>query len=116
VFRALLAGLGLLAAVALAEELPVRDPMRPFVAGPAPASGARARPRFELTAVVLGVTRRVAVVNGTPYLLGESVDGATIVAIEPRAVRLDDGGRELVIPLGRSAEARPPTAEGDEVP
>lgn len=115
-FRALLAGVSLVSAVALAEELPVRDPMRPFVAELAVARAAHARPRFELTAVVLGAQRRVAVMNGKPYLLGESVDGATIVAIEPRAVRLDDGGRELVIPLGRSVEARPPIAEGDEVP
>lgn len=114
-FRTLLTVVSLVAAAALAEELPVRDPMRPFVADPV-AQAALAAPRFELTAVVLGAGRRVAVMNGKPYLLGESVDGATIVAIEPRAVRLDDGGRELVIPLGRSAEARPPPAEGDEVP
>ena len=101
-----------------AEELPVRDPMRPFAVAPATGGGttSAAGPRFTLTGVVLAPERRVAVVNGKPYLLGERVAGAKIVAIEPSAVRLDDGGRELVIHLGRLGVGRPANVQGETVP
>ena len=115
----LLALLALFAAAATAaEELPVRDPMRPFAVAPATGGGTSTAggPRFALTGVVLAPDRRVAVVNGKPYLLGESVAGAKIVAIEPNAVRLDDGGRELVIHLGRLGVGRPANVQGETVP
>jgi hypothetical protein len=90
--------------------------MRPFSADPAAQPGARAAaPRFELTAVLLASDRRVAVVNGKAYLLGESVDGAKLVAIEAAAVRFDDAGRELVIPLGRG-QSPSPVVQGETVP
>jgi hypothetical protein len=120
VFERALIGLVLLAsaAVVAAEELPVRDPMRPFAATRATggASPAVAGPRFVLTAVVLAAGRRVAVVNGEPRLLGETVGGATIVAIEADAVRLQEGGNELVIPLGRRAQVRSAAVQGETVP
>jgi hypothetical protein len=113
VFRALgLAALLLCSRGVCAEEPPVRDPMRPFArvasaAGAASVSG----PRFALTGVLIGPTRRVAIVNGKPYAQGETVDGAEIVAVEPGAVRLREHGAELVISLGRAAEPRPSAAE-----
>jgi hypothetical protein len=117
--RRLFALLALLAAGgAAAEELPVRDPMRPFSVGPASggATPSATGPRFALTGVVLAPERRVAVVNGKPYLLGDKVAGAKIVAIEPNAVRLDDGGREVVIHLGRTGNVRPANVQGETVP
>lgn len=120
-FSRLLLGFALLlsGAVAVAEELPVRDPMRPFAAaqtaGGGPSSGAQG-PRFVLTAVVLAAERRVAVLNGAPRLLGDTVAGAKIVAIEPNAVRLQEGGNELVIPLGRRAQVRSAAVQGETVP
>ncbi len=118
--RALI-GLALLtsAAVAAAEELPVRDPMRPFAVAAATGGGgspAAATPRFVLTAVLLAAERRVAVVNGEPRLLGDTVSGAKIVAIEADAVRLSEAGKELVIPLGRRAQVRSAAAQGETVP
>ncbi|HJR69478.1 MAG TPA: hypothetical protein VKA43_05520 [Gammaproteobacteria bacterium] len=106
------------AAVAAAEELPVRDPMRPFAARAAGggANPAAPGPRFVLTAVVLAAERRVAVVNGEPRLLGDTVAGAKIVAIEANAVRLTEGGNELVIPLGRRAQVRSAAVQGETVP
>lgn len=120
-FERALIGLVLLAsaAVVAAEELPVRDPMQPFAATGATGRGASpavAGPRFVLTAVVLAAGRRVAVVNGEPRLLGETVGGATIVAIEADAVRLQEGGNELVIPLGRRAQVRSAAVQGETVP
>jgi hypothetical protein len=69
-----------------------------------------------LTAVVLAPARRVAVVNGEPRLLGETVAGARIVAIEADAVRLQEGDKELVIPLGRRVQARSAVVQGETVP
>lgn len=117
----LLIGLALLnsVAVAAAEELPVRDPMRPFAAGAAVSGGpgpVAAGPRFVLTAVLLAVERRVAIINGEPRLLGDTVAGATIVAIEANAVRLQEGGNELVIPLGRRPRVRSAVVQGETVP
>jgi hypothetical protein len=104
------------AALAIAEEPPVRDPMRPFGAGAAGAPLASAGPRFALTAVLIAAERRVAIVNGTPSQQGESVDGATIVTIEADAVHLRDRGTALVIPLGRPGNGRPPIVQGETVP
>jgi len=106
-------------ASAVAEELPVRDPMQPLIrdaGSTAGAATAAARPRFALTGVVISPLRRVAIVNGKPYRQGESVAGAEIVAIESHAVRLRDGATELVIPLGRPAKGRPPLTQGETVP
>ena len=83
-----------------AQELPVRDPMRPFQAEVAGAAEAAARaPRFVLTAVLIAPQRRVAVVNGRPRRLGDHVDGAEITLIEPHAVHLRDGSDEIVVRL-----------------
>jgi hypothetical protein len=104
-------------AVAAADELPVRDPMRPFGrdAGTAGAAAAPA-PRFTLTGVVIAPSRRIAIVNGRPYALGDSIDGAELVAVEPRAIRLKDGGVELVIPLRTAAKSRQPNTQGETAP
>jgi hypothetical protein len=107
-----------LAAVARAEDTPpARDPMRPFgaVAAAGVASAASA-PRFALTAVLIAPTRRVAIVNGKPYALGASVDGAQIVAIEHEAVRLRENGTELVIHLGRPSNGQPQSVQGETLP
>jgi hypothetical protein len=86
------ASLLLTAATVMAEEPPLRDPMRPFTSGAVTgAAAAAAVPRFVLTAVLIAPTRRVAIVNGKPYGLGDAVDGAEIVAIELGSVRLREG-------------------------
>ena len=106
-------------AAAAAEELPVRDPMRPYGRDAGAAVGTAAAtngPRFALTGVVLSSARRVAILNGKPYQQGESVDGAEIVAIESHAVRLSDRGTQLVIPLGRPGYGRHPITQGEIAP
>ena len=99
-----------------AEEPPLRDPMRPF--GSDSSSGTVAvpdAPRFTLTAVLVSPTRRVAVVNGRPYLEGDAVDGAEIVAIELDSVRLREHGAERVISLRRPGAGRQ-SVQGETVP
>jgi MSHA biogenesis protein MshK len=105
------------APAAHAAEPPLGDPMRPFGARPAGAAAESvpSKPRFVLTAVLIAPSRRVAVVNGAPRLEGEAVDGATIVAIEPRAVRLRERGVERVVTLGRHDAGRE-SQQGESVP
>ena len=102
---------------ARAEEKPVRDPMRPFgavsVNGAAPTVNG---PRFAVTSVLIAPTRRVAVVNGKPSTVGDVVDGAEIVAIEPGTVRLRENGTEIVLSLSRRASVRESIVQGDTVP
>jgi len=108
-------GLLVAAAVARAEDAPVRDPMQPyrFVAGSGSAGGV-VTPRFALTAVLISPTRRVAIVNGKPYERGESIGGAEIVRIDPDAVHLREHGNELVVPLGHAAVGKP--SQGETAP
>ncbi len=110
----------LLAGAVGAEEPPVRDPMRPFGSAVATASSsepsAAGKPRFALTGVLISPARRVAFLNGKPYVPGAVVDGAEIVAIEPGAVRLREHGVEVVVSLGRSRSVRSPLVQGDTVP
>lgn len=114
---AAIAGALLLAgAIAAAEEPPLRDPMRPFASGTgAGVAAAAAAPRFVLTAVLIAPTRRVAIVNGKPYVQGEAVDGAEIVAIELDSVRLREGAAERVVSLGLRPSGRQ-SVQGDTVP
>ena len=98
-------------AAAAAEELPLRDPMRPYAA-PADGGAPRAGPReLRLTAVLISPQRRIAVINGGIYGEGEEVDGARVVRIEPDAVRVRRGAQDLVVPLNGRAE--PEINEGD---
>ena len=100
-----------------ADETPARDPMRPFGRAAATAAAAAVnKPRFELTAVLIAPTRRVAIVNGKPYREGEVVDGAEITAIEPAAVRLREHDTEILISLGRPQQGPPAIVQGETVP
>lgn len=95
------------AAAVSAAEPPVRDPTQPFNRMAGGGGSARAAaPRFAVTAVLISPTRRVAIVNGAPYVLGETVDGAEIVAIGHDAVHLRESGAEIVVSLGRPASGR----------
>lgn len=77
---------------------PLPDPTRPELA-PASAEPAAAAARFELRAVLIGEGRRVAVINGRALAVGDSVDGAEVLAIEAGRVRIrtPDGERELAL-------------------
>ena len=93
-----------------AEDLPLKDPMRPYQA---PVGGARvgtAR-RIEVSAILISPLRRIAVINGELYREGELVDGALLVRIEADSVRLKRGDQETVVPLDANAGRQ--ISEGD---
>ena len=90
----------------------IDDPMRPYVpATPTAAAQSTARP-FKVTGVLIGATRRVAVINGTLCREGDTVDGARVVSIEPGSVQLRRSNETLVVQLERRT-ARTRTNHGE---
>jgi hypothetical protein len=91
------------AGAAHGAEPVLNDPMRPFqaVAGEG-GRGAAAVPRFQLTAVLISPSRRVAVINGKPYQQGQKIGTAEVISIGAQSVGLRDGGEELVVHLGKT--------------
>lgn len=93
-----------LCAAAAAEELPLRDPTRPYDRAAAPPAVPGA-PRYVLTGVLVSDRRRVAVINGGLFAEGDRVDGARVERIEPHRVHLSRDGNEWIValrPSGRS--------------
>jgi MSHA biogenesis protein MshK len=83
-------------AQAVRAQSVLADPTRPATgAGSVPAPAEEGA--FVLQSTLISPARRVAVINGRSYTVGERVDGARILAIEPYAVQLDaaDGRRML---------------------
>ena len=87
------------AASVRAEDPPLRDPMQPYRPAASDGREGSAPRRYELSAVLISATRRVAVVNGRRYQQGDRVDGAEIIGIEPKLVHLREGSEDLVVHL-----------------
>ena len=106
-----LAALALLllgASSADAQEV-LRDPTRPFDAKPvttgggARASSTSSVSTYSVTAIFTSDSRRVAVVNGRRVIVGDKVDGATVVEILTDSLSLNIGGQLIkrrVLPTG----------------
>jgi hypothetical protein len=109
--------LGLLLPVfsASAQELPLRDPMRPYTRVETAQVKTTAPRGFELTAVIISPTRRIAVINGDLYREGDEVQGARISRIEPNSVHLGSGSEERIVPLNVQSRQLP-KLDGDSAP
>lgn len=81
-----------------AEEPRVQDPTRPYDAVVATGRAAASK-GFELTAVLVSPSRRIAVIGGRICHEGDRVNGDLIVRIEPGAVRIRRDGKELLMRL-----------------
>jgi len=77
----------------------LQDPTRP-VSFTAAASADTA---LTLESILLGPARRVAVINGKVVAEGDSVAGATIVAINKNSVRLRHRGQAVELVLSVTA-------------
>jgi hypothetical protein len=97
--------IGILTTGAAAQDLPLRDPMRPYsIERSAERATQVARPR--VSAILISTVRRIAVIDGETYAEGDVFAGAEIVRIEPRSVHLRRGDRELVMALLESAPSQ----------
>lgn len=108
-FRNLLLSLALLLLAGRAVALD--DPMRPpshNAAATAPAAGATP---FVLSSTLIGRERRSAVINGRRVGVGDHIDGARIIEIQPAQVLLQRQGRQLTLSLLPVAVKKPVSAE-----
>ena len=101
----LLGALLLICPAVPAQEGPVRDPMRPPVIADGNVIGNEAEPRLYLTAILISATRRIAVVNGAFYRVGDRIGADEIVAIEPGSIRIRQGGETISLALRERASA-----------
>lgn len=66
---------------------------------PLPPAPVREPPRLVLQGIMRGPSYAEAMINGLVYRVGDDVEGAQIVAIEPALVRLNFEGREIRLRL-----------------
>lgn len=96
--RALVATLVLIfASTVSAQEPRLQDPMRPRVVTGAETPGRAVPEGLSLTAVLVSDSRRIAVINGRIYHVGDRVNGEEILAIEPGVVRIRQDGRVVQV-------------------
>lgn len=82
---------------------PLRDPTRPY----SETQGTYASPpRFVVNAIIISPQRRVAIVNGRRVVVGDTVGGATVIAIEKKQLLLELGGKRITAGLNAGATRR----------
>lgn len=90
----------LIVLLALSAQLPAADPTQP-PRQPLPAAP-RAQPVLEplrLQAILRSGGNARAVINGKSLRVGERVDGARLLAIDSRSVRVERQGRRITLHL-----------------
>jgi len=77
----------------------LKDPTRPPTATTAISSTPEKtqRPRWILTSTLVSAQRRTAVINDTVVSHGDRINGAKVINIQPTAVRLRVGRREITV-------------------
>lgn len=68
------------------------DPTRPGQYSPAPTAA-----QFQLDSVLIGQSRKVAVINGVAVSVGDLIQGAKVVSINTQKVTLSRNGKSIVI-------------------
>ena len=103
----------LLAVIANVAAEIKEDPLRPpgYRNAGASAPTKRSAPSWQVNEILISDTRRVAIVNANSVKLGESVNGARVVAIEPGYVTLEFNNRLItarlkMVPVKRRVTAR----------
>ncbi|MEW6647558.1 MAG: Type II secretory pathway component [Pseudomonadota bacterium] len=87
------------------------DPMRPPGSAAFAAGAASGAPQFVLSSTLIARERRSAVINGRSVGVGDHVNGARVIEIQPSQVRLQHQGRQLTLSLLPVAVKKPVSAE-----
>ena len=91
-----------------AAATPLRDPTQPPAAHrPATKKAARKAPRWVLSSTLVSGQRRTAVINDRVVGVGERINGARVVEIQPAKVRLRRQGRDITLVLLKQNIKRP---------
>jgi len=80
-----------------AQELRVQDPTRPTVITRTEGGVPQAVTSLRLTGVLVSDTRRIAVINGRFYRVGDRVNGEEIIRIDPGSIRIMRGGEQVQV-------------------
>ena len=76
------------------------DPTRPpSHSMPGKSTGIKSAPRWLLTSTLIAPARRLATINGATVSVGERVNGARVLTIEPARVLLRAGKKDVVVEL-----------------
>jgi hypothetical protein len=94
---------GLVALTGVGQAGSLKDPLRPPVFVAKPATKNTSTPSWRLASTLVAGDQRSAVINGRVLGLGDRVDGAEVVDIQPGQVRLRraDSAREFLVKLER---------------
>lgn len=79
-----------------AMEDPTRPPTAKVTSTYTPGKKSKG-PRWTLHSTLVSSGRRTAVINNRVVSQGDRINGATVVSIQPSAVRLRDKGREVTL-------------------
>ena len=93
-------GLGLTAMTAAGAADPfanMPDPTRP--SGWQDGGGSTVNQGLVLQGTTVSASRRIAVINGQRLAVGDRVQGATVVEVQPFQVRLQRAGRDITLRL-----------------
>lgn len=86
----------------------VPDPTQPpielkaaplLTAKPIKKAAGPVQPEFVLQSIMIGPTRKSAVINGAAINVGESIKGATVTSIEPDSVSLSRKGKIIQLKM-----------------
>ena len=86
-------------AVAPAAANPLPDPTRPANAAVSRSSAPAGPARPVLQSTIVSPGRKAAVISGTRVRIGDTFQGAVVTDIAPYEVRMNRGGREVVLRL-----------------
>jgi cytoskeletal protein RodZ len=74
------------------QEPPATPKGKPEDPAPPPAP-----PKFQVTSIAASATHSAAVINGHIVTVGDTIEGAKVVAITPQTVELDVAGRRVTL-------------------
>lgn len=117
VLNSLIIGVGFFVFPAFGQE--VKDPTRPAYMPPPPSAPEDLSPeeRFRVQSILFSPKRKVSIINGDRYQVGDSISDFTVQAIEPKLVTLADAeGEQVEIPIVQTYESRESQRAGDSHP
>ena len=82
----------------------LRDPTRPYTAGP--GNTAAPAPRFRVNAIIVSDDRRIAIVNGRRVGVGDHVNGATVREITKTELQIEIDGQVRTLTLAGRPRSR----------
>jgi MSHA biogenesis protein MshK len=89
-----------------AQELRVQDPTRPTVVTRTEGGAPKAATSLRLTGVLVSDTRRIAVINGKFYRVGDRVNGEEITRIDPGSIHIMRNGERVLVTVKNANAVR----------